>query len=113
MPPNQRHNGHELIYQMHLVLSIIFMKKNEKFLKNFLRPYCRRKRRLKRSEESIKAWDTQAGIPRRCSYVTFPVALDHPVAHSDVGLDILGAALVHLQLFAQRGHKDPQGGQFR
>ena len=87
--------------------------KNEKFLKNFLRPYCRRKRRLKRSEESIKAWDTQAGIPRRCSYVTFPVALDHPVAHSDVGLDILGAALVYLQLFAQRGHKDPQGGQFR
>ena len=33
---------------------------------------------------------------------------DHAVAHADVGLDILGVAGVHLQLFAQSGHEDAE-----
>ena len=42
-----------------------------------------------------------------------PVVLDHAVAHADMGLDILGMAGVSLQLFAKRGHENPQGGQLR
>ena len=39
--------------------------------------------------------------------------LHHPVPHADVGLDILGVAGVHLQLFAQSGHADAERGGIR
>ena len=35
--------------------------------------------------------------------------LDHAVAHADVGLNILGMALVYLQFLSQGSHKDTQG----
>ena len=35
--------------------------------------------------------------------------LDHAVAHADVGLNVLGMALVYLQFLSQGSHKDTQG----
>ena len=57
-------------------------------------------------------WDHRTDLQTILRFMAL-AALNHAVAHADVGLDILGMAGVSLQLFAKRGHENPQGGQLR
>ena len=57
-----------------------------------------------------RRWDHRTDLQAFLRFMIL-ATLDHAVAHADVGLDILGMAGVSLQLFAKRGHENPQGGQ--